>query len=59
MLSWVVGMSFALPQMAVAGLFCSMFVPAVQVSLGKRYAIPLAVVGFAWFVVSIIMFFWN
>ena len=45
--------------MFVAGVFCAVFVPAVRVSVGKKYAIPLAVVGFAWFVVSMIMFFWN
>ena len=57
MLLWVVGMSFRMPQIFVAGVFCAIFVPAVQTSSGKKYAIPLAVVGFAWFVVSLIMFF--
>ena len=55
MLLWVVGMSFGMPQMFVAGVFCAVFVPAVRVSVGKKYAIPLAVVGFVWFVISIIM----
>ena len=56
MLGRVVGMSFALPQMAVAGMFCAMFPPAVRTSFGNRWPIALAVVGFTWFVIAVVMY---
>lgn len=38
-------------------IFCSVIVPVVLVAMGKKYAIPLAVVGFVWFVIAVIMHF--
>ena len=55
MLLWGVGMAFALPPIAAAGFFCSVVCPVALVSVGKKYAIPMAVVGFAWLVIAIIM----
>ena len=55
MLLWGIGMAFALPPIAAAGFFCSVIVPVVLVTMGKTYAIPLAVVGFVWFVIAIII----
>ena len=55
MLLWGFGMAFALPPIAAAGFFCAVVVPTVMVVAGKKYAIPLAVVGFVWFVIAIIM----
>ena len=56
MLLWGFGMAFALPPIAAAGFFCTVVVPTVMVVAGKKYAIPLAVVGLAWFVIAIIMY---
>ena len=57
MLLWALGMAFALPLIAAAGFFCVVVVPVVHVVAGKKYGYPLAVVGFAWFVIAIIIFF--
>jgi len=50
---------FTIGQMYAAGMFCALFVPTVNVIYGKKYGIPFAVVGFVWFVISIIMFIRN
>ena len=55
MLLWGVGMAFALPPIAAAGFFCSVVCPVALVSVGKKYAIPMAVVGLAWLVIAIMM----
>ena len=57
MLIWTVINVFTLGQMYASGMFCVLFVTTVNVVYGKKYAIPLAVVGFVWFVISIIMHF--
>jgi hypothetical protein len=49
-------MAFGLPPIAAAGFFCGVVVPVVMVVMGKKYAIPLAVVGFTCFVIAIIMY---
>ena len=41
----------------IAGLFCALVVPVVNTVAGKKYGIPLAVVGFIWFVIAIIIHF--
>ena len=48
---------FTLPQITSAGIFCGVIVPTMNVVLGKKYGIPLAVVGFIWFVIAIIIHF--
>ena len=55
MLLWGLGMAFAMPPIAAAGMFYILVVPTVNVVLGKKYGIPFAVVGFAWLVIAIIM----
>jgi len=57
MLLWGFGMAFALPPIAAAGFFCAVVVPVALVSLGKKYAVPFAGLGFAWFVIAVIMHF--
>ena len=57
MLGWTVSNVFVLPQIAAAGIFCAVMVPTVNAVAGKKYGIPLAVVGFVWFVITIIMHF--
>ena len=57
MLLWGVVNVFTLPQIAAAGIFCGVIVPTMNVVLGKKYGIPLAVVGFIWFVIAIIIHF--
>ena len=57
MLLWGVVNVFTLPQIASAGIFCGVIVPTMNVVLGKKYGIPLAVVGFIWFVIAIIIHF--
>ena len=57
------GMALAFPPIVAAGFFCAVVVPTVMVAawltrgkvVGKKHAIPLAVVGFAWFVIAVIM----
>ena len=56
MLIWTVSNVFTMGQMYASGIFCAFFVPTVNVVYGKKYAIPLALVGFVWFVISIIMY---
>ena len=41
--------------MDAAGMFCLLFVTTVNVVYGKKYAIPFAVLGVVWLVISIIM----
>jgi len=53
LLLWGIGMAFGLPQIAAAGFFCAVIVPTANVTLGKKYAIPMAVVGVVWLVISI------
>ena len=48
-------MAFALPPIAAAGIFCSVVVPTVLAVLGKKYAIPFAVLGVVWLMIAIIM----
>ena len=55
MLLWGVGMAFAMPPIWAAASFCTLVVPTVNAVMGKKYAIPMAVVGFAWLVIAIIM----
>ena len=50
-------MAFALPPIAAAGFFCAVVVPVALVSLGKKYAVAFAGLGFAWFVIAVIMHF--
>ena len=57
MLVWAVSNVFVLPQIAASGMFCAIVVPTVNVVMGKKYAIPLAVVGFVWFVIAVVMYF--
>ena len=57
MLIWTVSNVFVLPQIAAAGIFCGVVVPTVNVAMGKKYGIPLAVVGVVWLVIAIIMHF--
>ncbi len=49
---------FTTPQMLLAGMIGGVGVPTVLAfkpwPAGKKYAIPLAVVGSVWFVISII-----
>ena len=49
---------FTTPQMFIAGMIGALDVPTVLAfkpwPAGKKYAIPLAVVSFVWFVLSII-----
>ena len=45
---------FTIGQLAAAGIFCSIVVPTVNVTFGKKYGIPLAVVGF---VITLVMYF--
>ena len=59
MLGWGIGNAFWMPLIAAAGMFCGLVVPTVNVVMGKKYGIPFAVVGFVWFVISIIMFIRN
>ena len=56
MLLWGVGMAFAMPPIWAAGSFCVLVVPTVNAVMGKKYAIPMAVVGVVWLVISIIMY---
>ena len=37
MLMWTVSNVFVLPQIAAAGMFCSVFVPTMNVVMGKKY----------------------
>lgn len=46
------------PYVTTAGIFCAVVVPVVNVVAGKKYGKPLGIVGFALFVVAIIMN-WN
>jgi len=49
---------FTNPQVAISGIFCAIVVPSLYVMVGKKYkkyVLALAVVGFVWFVISIIM----
>ena len=55
MLIWTVSNVFVLPQTAAAGIFCAVVVPTVNVAVGKKYAMPLAVVGVVWLVIAVIM----
>ena len=55
MLLWGVGMAFTLPPIAAAGFFCSVVVPTTLVTVGKKYAIPFAVLGVVWLVIAIII----
>ena len=55
MLIWTVTNIFVTSQIYASGMFCAVGVPTVQAALGKKYAIPLAVVGVVWLVISIIM----
>ena len=57
MLGWGIGNAFWMPLIAAAGTFCGLVVPTVNVVLGKKHAIPMAVVGVVWFVIAIIMHF--
>jgi hypothetical protein len=57
MLIWTVSNVFVFPQTAAAGIFCAVVVPTVNVAVGKKYAMPLAVVGVVWLVITIIMHF--
>jgi len=54
MLLWGSGMAFAMPQTAAATFFCVLVVPTTYLTVGKKYAIPMAVVGGAWMVIAII-----
>ena len=55
MLLWGVGMAFAMPPIWAAVSFCGVVVPTVNAVMGKKYAIPMAVVGVVWLVIAIIM----
>ena len=55
MLIWTVSNVFVLPQIAAAGLFCSVVVPTTLVTVGKKYSVPFAVLGVVWLVIAIIM----
>lgn len=46
---------FTLGQMYAAGMFCLLFVTTVNVVYGKKYAIPFAVLGVVWLVISVYM----
>jgi hypothetical protein len=46
---------FTNPNFAIPGYFCAVVVPVVNVVVGKKYGIPLAVLGFVWLVIAIIM----
>ena len=50
-------MAFALPPIASAAMFCGLIVPTTFVTVGKKYAVPFAVVGFVWLVIAVIMHF--
>ena len=54
MLLWGIGMASAMPQTAAATLFCVLIVPTTYLTVGKKYAIPMSVVGGAWMVIAII-----
>ena len=58
LLLWGVGNAFWFPAIAAAGFFCTVIVPTVNVVAGKKYGIPLAGLGVAWFVIAIINY-WN
>ena len=49
-------MVFYLPAIAAAGISCSVVVPTALVTVGKKYAIPMAVVGVVWLVIAVIMY---
>ena len=53
LLLWGIVMAFGLPQIAAAVFFCAVIVPTANVTLGKKYAIPMAVLGVVWLVISI------
>ena len=48
-------MAFALPPIAAATFFCGLIVPTTVVTVGKKYAVPFAVLGFAWLVIAVIL----
>ena len=56
MLLWGVGMAFAMPPIWAAVSFCGVAVPTVNAVMGKKYAIPMAVVGVVWLVIAVIMY---
>ena len=53
LLLWGIVMAFGLPQIAAAVFFCAVIVPTANVTLGKKYAMPMAVLGVVWLVISI------
>ena len=50
-----VGMTPAFGLLWGAVFFCGVICPTVNVVLGKKYAIPFAVLGVVWLVIAIIM----
>ena len=46
---------FTMGQVYAAGMFCLLFVTTVNVVYGKKYAIPFAVLGVVWLVISVYM----